>query len=345
MPYDGVMHRYWMTLARETKPALHFTGKTKADVDAWRAKLRAKIAELLGPLPEPAELKPERVGSEQLDGYRREKVVFHAERHMPIPAWVLVPDGIKPGERRPGILACHGHGWDAKDNVCGVDHGNPERRKYIDEARYDYAVQAVKLGYVAIAIDARGWNERGDGSNTPFGGRDKCNVNGNKASLLGYTLMGLNLFDHRRALDYLAQRADVDATRIGSVGLSFGGTMSMWMAALDERIKAAVVSGYLCTWQAFAVELNQFCGSQCCPGFARWGAMSDVAGLIAPRAVLIESGTRDAIFPIAAVREAYAHLQTIYAAAGVPERCRQHVFEGEHNYHGEKTPAFYKEFL
>lgn len=92
MPYDGVMHRYWMTLARETKPALHFTGKTKADVDAWRAKLRAKIAELLGPLPVPAELKPERVSSEQLDGYRREKVVFHAEPGMgnildPVVSW------------------------------------------------------------------------------------------------------------------------------------------------------------------------------------------------------------------------------------------------------------------
>ena len=159
----------------------------------------------------------------------------------------------------------------------------------------------------------------------PFGQRDKCNVNGNKAVLLGYVLMALDIFDHRRALDYLASRPDVDPRRLGSVGLSFGGTMSLWTAALDERIQAAVVSGYLCTWHAFAVELNQFCGSQCCPGIARWAAMSDVAGLIAPRAVLIESGTQDAIFPIASAREAFAHLQTIYAAAGASARCRHDI--------------------
>ena len=129
--------------------------------------------------------------------------------------------------------------------------------------------------------------------------------------LFGMNLTALNTWDDMRGLDYLGSRPEVDADRLGCIGLSLGGTRSMYLSAVDERVKASSVVCYLTTFKQYALTQGNFCGSQFVPGILKYAEVADICGLVAPRPLLIESGIQDGGFPIETAREAYAHLETI----------------------------------
>ena len=261
-----------------------------------------------GRFQSPCELDPEVIETVDEGAYLREKVLFNSERDMAVVAYVLVPKDMKPGERRPAILACHGHGH-GKDDICGIDHGERRRVSTIASLNYDYARRFAQRGYVVIAPDWRGFGERSLGGER--GGKDSCDLLFIKGMLLGVNLLTLNIWDAMCSLTYLESRPEVDPERIGIVGLSYGGTMALFTAALDERVKCAVVSGYLNSLGSFALGLGNFCGVQIPAGLLKYGDLSDVGCLIAPRPLLIESGTQDPGFPIEASREAAARRQGV----------------------------------
>jgi dienelactone hydrolase len=166
------------------------------------------------------------------------------------------------------------------------------------------------------------------------------------ATMAGIVPLERNLWDLQRALDVLAAQPLVDATRIAAAGLSYGGTCALFLAAIDQRVRAAVVSGYLSSWSAAHTVPWNMCGSQVMPG--QLGALEhlDVAALIAPRPLLVESGTEDVIFPVAAARETVAALRRVYASTGAPGDAVVHdVFAGDHQWHGVEVPAFLERVL
>src|SRR6202022_2781877 len=140
-------------------------------------------------------------------------------------------------------------------------------------------------------------------------------------------LLALDLWDLARGLDVLAAHPLVDPARLGMVGLSQGGTCTLFLTAWDERIQAAVVSGYFNSWKDCARIPWNMCGSQ-----VLWGMLGrmdhvELGALIAPRPLLIESGTRDNIFPVAPPRREHARLAQLYEQLGVPARLELDVFE------------------
>jgi dienelactone hydrolase len=163
--------------------------------------------------------------------------------------------------------------------------------------------------------------------------------------MLGLNTLTLNVFDLMRCIDYLTTRPEVDPERIGCAGLSYGGTLTLFASALDERIKVAVVSGYLTSLFEQALVRGDTCGQQTVPQLLRWGELSDVACLVAPRALLIESGTDDQGFGIAAARQAFAEVQRLYDVLSIPERVAQHVFEGGHRWDGAQTGSWLEQWL
>jgi dienelactone hydrolase len=164
--------------------------------------------------------------------------------------------------------------------------------------------------------------------------------------MAGVTLLERNLWDLQRALDVLVGHALVDPNRIGAAGLSYGGTATLFLTALDARVRAAVVSGYLSSWHsAHAVPWNM-CGSQIMDG--QLGAIEhlDVAALVAPRPLLVESGADDPIFPVGAARATVARLHDIYTTLDAPADALVHdVFDGDHRWHGAETDAFFGRWL
>ena len=234
--------------------SLAFAASSQEEMDEWRRSFSLKLRECLGPFPESCFMDPEVIESVDTGPYRREKVLYNTEPDMAVVAYVFVPNDIEPGERRPGILACHGHG-NGKDDLANIDHGERLRRVRIDSHNYDYAHQLALRGYVVVAPDWRAFGERKLGGD--FGQRDACNVFFIKGMLMGVNLLALNVWDALRSIEYLQLRPEVDPGRIGCVGLSYGGTMTLYAAALDERVKCAVVSGYLNSFEAYAIGNGQ----------------------------------------------------------------------------------------
>ena len=110
-------------------------------------------------------------------------------------------------------------------------------------------------------------------------------------------MIGWRVWDVMRTIDYIATRAELDRSRVGCMGISGGGTVTVFAAALEPRIRAAMVSGYLNTFRDSVGSLAH-CIDNYVPGILNWAEMHDVAGLIAPRPLFVESGEKDNIFPI-----------------------------------------------
>ena len=198
---------------------------------------------------------------------------------MSVPAYLLVPHArTEPGA---AVLAIHGHGA-GKSMVCGLDRGRDDLRDEIAEYHGDYAHQLACRGFVVLAPDLRGFGERTDW-NPPD--RYECDWNLVSATMAGAAPLTQNLWDLRCSLDVLAQHPLVDPQRIGAVGLSYGGTGTLFLAAIDERVKAAVVSGYFSSWAAAHRVPWNMCGSQVLPGLLGRLEHVDLGALIAPRAV------------------------------------------------------------
>ncbi|UCH33292.1 MAG: alpha/beta fold hydrolase [Armatimonadota bacterium] len=325
------MGEYLLARYRRLRPKLAFRARNEQEWREWRAEFSHVLADLMGEWPRRCPLDAHVVERVQEDGYAREKVIFNAERDMAVVAYVLVPDGIKRGDKLPGLLCAHGHG-NGKDDVCGIHHGEHSRIINIQSHNYDYARQFVRRGYVVIAPDWRGFGERRLGYDFP--GRDGCNVAFIKALKMGLNPLTLNVWDAKRCLDYLQQRPEVDHSRLGCLGLSYGGTMTLFTAALDERVKAAIISCYLNEYGSYAITLGNFCGSQTVPGLLQYGEMADVAALIAPRPLLVEMGKLDDGFPIEHSRRAYRHVAKAYRVLHAPDRLACDEFDGGHRFSG-----------
>jgi len=328
------MGEYLNRRYRQTERALAFAATNREEWEVWNRQLSETLNTLMGPWPERCPLDPQIVDRVEEEGYLREKVIFRSEPDMAVPAWVLIPGDIKPAERRPAVLALHGHGH-GKDSLIGIAHGESGRVGNIRSHNYDYARQAAMHGYVVIAPDARGFGERRVGYEHP--GKDGCDLVLLKAIMLGMNPLSLNVWDARRCIDYLVTRPEVDPDRIACIGLSYGGTLTLFTTIFEPRIKACVISGYLNLWGAFAYELGNFCGSQIVPDLLRYAEMGDVAALIAPRPALYECGKQDGTFPIAAAREAYATVLRAYEVLGVPDHVELDAFDGGHEWSGRKA--------
>ena len=340
-PYDSVQAR----LAHES-PQLAFTGSTREDWLGWRRVFDARLRQLLGALPEPVPLDPEITETVDCGDYLRQRVVYDTQEYCSAVAYVLIPKDLAPGERRPGILAAHGHGR-GKADVCGVADG-PEEQQQVDALSYDYARQFVRRGYVVIAPDWRGFGERRSPAEWAREGRDPCNVNYMAEGYLGHHLLTLQIWDGMCALDYLQSRPEVDGDRLAIGGLSFGGTMTTYLAALDPRLKVACISGYLSTVRHDAMGLRgkgNFCGAQYMPGLLTIGDVAEVAGLIAPRPLVAEIGDQDMCFVADDARRSYERVARIYAAAGASDRLEADFHPGGHVWSGRKVFDWFARWL
>jgi len=163
--------------------------------------------------------------------------------------------------------------------------------------------------------------------------------------MAGENPLAANLWDLARALDVLVDHPLVDPTRIGVVGLSYGATCTLLLAALDDRVAAAVVSGYLSSWaESHRVPWNM-CGSQVLPGMLGLLEHVDVGALVAPRPLLVETGRHDDIFPLPSAVATVAGLRRVYEHLGAGDALVHDVFDGGHEWHGHLAYPFLDSWL
>ncbi|MBI4027442.1 MAG: acetylxylan esterase [Verrucomicrobia bacterium] len=343
------IYDYCLARLKARKPLLPFPFSRPKEHPTWRRKLRTALWREFGEMPQRVPLNARVLERKNFDHYVREKIVFQTERWMWAPAWVLIPKESplrsKSG-KLPALVAAHGHGH-GKDPLVGETHGDQAIMDSIKQLNYSYALQAVKRGYFVIVPDWRTFGERSDPDDwVRRTYRDGCDVANNAVQYFGVHLLGLDVWDGMRAIDYLEGRSEVDAKRIGCLGLSFGGTMTTYLTAFDLRIKAACISGYVSTLDnAFGHRRGNFCGSQAMPGLARYGDIPDVALLAAPRPLCIEIGLKENCFYAPDMQKAARYVARGYKAIGAQDRLVIDAFPGKHEFSGRKAWPLFERWL
>jgi Prolyl oligopeptidase family len=315
----------------EAPLAMQFRGTTAEECRQWQSEFAAKLRALLGPHKPPTKWKTTVEATTDLDDHRREQLVLTAEGHPALPVYLLTP--LKKAEGPcAGMLALHGHGAHGYDTVAGRDD-LPGVAAAIKGANYDYGRQLVRRGYV-VAVPCL----------TPFGRRlakrtetlrevDACGDAFIRLQMLGKLLIAENLRDCLWSLELLAQHEQVDAKRLGCVGLSYGGRMTMLTSALEPRVRVAVVSGALNVMQE-RISKPYGCGAQIIPGLLNFGDVPEIGSLIAPRPCVWEAGLKDGLMIPKWVDEALTRMRRAYKALGAEDQLQVDRFDGKHEWSG-----------
>lgn len=336
-------------LALEHKPAYRFGGKTKADFNKWKDAAYPKVIATLGDFPKRVPLNPLFMAEWEHDGLIKQRWLIDVGRHISVPFQVNIPKGMKKGEKRATILCWHGHGAFGKDAVMGND-GSPEIKADIVRFNYNYGHQMAKAGFVTFAIDWMGMGERNEAGKPNFhnqaaSGRDWCNLFYLHATMLGMTPLSINVTHGMAATDFACSLPQVDPKRLGVMGLSGGGTMTLWSGLCDPRFKAIEIIGYSDLWAYFGIRDTNYCGSQVAPGLFKLVDLPDAQGLLAPKPLLVDIGAYDMCFRVDTAMACYRQVEAIYAAAGASARLGLDLYPNDHSWGGNKSAAFFKKYL
>ncbi len=321
---------------RSAQLRLTFQASTRAEAEQWQHQLRAKLTELLGGFPERTPLKAQTLSKRDLGAYTREKIWFESRPGSGVILYLLLPANSRAPHRCVICVPGHGRGV---DDIVGIDeNGNDRTGK--PGYQHDFAIQAVEHGLAAVAIEPMAFGHRRDPVTFDKGpSASSCQPAAGSALLMGQTMIGWRVWDIMRAIDWIETRAELDARRVGCMGISGGGTCTQFASALDLRIKAAFVSGYLNTFRDSIMSVSH-CIDNYVPGILNWAENYDVAGLIAPRPFFSEGGAHDPIFPVAATRESFMRVKKVYEVFESSDLAQQEIFDGVHEFHGVKGLPF-----
>ncbi|HBN85990.1 MAG TPA: hypothetical protein DDZ89_19355 [Clostridiales bacterium] len=337
------MHKYWMERIKNHEPLLKFKGKSLEEWTKWREEAQPKFMELLGEFPRKVDLEAEVEYRIEEGDLIRERVVFNSEEFMSVPCQILYPKNMKKDKSNAAIICSHGHGRFGKDPIAGIRSSDGHIQD-IKNMNYNYGEQMAKAGFLTISPDLRVFGERRDLYDSTAGS-DPCNVNFVKGVILGIYTLTLNIWDIKCCVDYLEQREELDPSRIGMMGLSYGGTMTTFTTAAEPRIKAANIMGYINSWAGFGIDRANFCGSQVIPDVYRYFDTDDIAGLIAPRPLLIDMGIYDNCFYIQDLLKGYEGVKEIYKAAGVEDLLWSDIHPRGHSFGGNMAAEFFTKYL
>ena len=333
---------YSVARCEKIVPAMTFNASSRAEAVAWQRNLRRKLFQLLGNLPAQREpLRARVLRTEQMDGYRREQILFWSRPELQVFGYLLVPDALR--SRGPAMICLPGHGRGV-DDIVGIDKEGKQRKRY-GGYQNDFALQCVSHGLAALAIEQLGFgHRRDDAARKGSAERSSCQPAAGSALMLGETMAAWRTWDVIRAIDYLESRKEIDPKRIGCMGISGGGTVTLYAAALEPRIKVAFLSGSFCTFRHSIFSLSH-CIDNYVPGILKVAEAYDVAGLIAPRALFAENGEEDPIFPVAGTRIAYERTQKVYRILEKEGNIGVEIFPGKHEFWGKEGFAFIKSHL
>ncbi len=313
--FDELMRAQGRALHAKDQPA-----KTRADWQRRRDALRRAMLQAMGPVPEkPCPLQARVVGVLKRPGYRIEKVLFQSRPDVWVTGTMYVPD--PAGGRRPAVLVVHGH-W------AGA------RRDPVVQAR---CLGLVQLGFVVLAVDAFGAGER---SPTMQFGFYHGALYGSTLWPTGHTLLGMQVYDNQRALDYLSSRSEVDPHRFGITGASGGGNQTMYAGAMEDRFQAVVPVCSVGTYQSYLHAACCVC--EVLPGALRFAEEGDVLALVAPRALMVINATRDSFnFSVGEAARSIARARPVFELYHAGEKLRHVPFESTHAYNQQMRETMY----
>lgn len=377
--WEGEIPTYVEQLKKELTYPMAWGTSPIRNFKKWKKAAREKVFEcMMTPPKAAAAWDMEVLGEEQRDGYKAQKIAFNINAYSRITAYLLIPDGKGPF---PTVNALHDHGahlfigkekmirpfftkeeWgENKEESTANIKGENERRKkqalcqeILDDADawvnqlYDgqyVGDYLAKHGYVVLSIDAPMWGERGRKEGVD---RNKYDLIAGNMMMLGRDLSAFMTYDDISSTDFLASLPMVDAKRIGCVGCSMGAYRSWMLSALSDRIRVGASICWMITTDA---QLTRRFGrkenggfANCFPGLRQYLDYPHIASLACPKPMLFINGTKDKLFPVPGVKDAFAEMHKVWKSQGADNLLDTELWDIPHSC-GLKAQEKMLEFL
>lgn len=334
-----------------------FRGKTSEEFMAWKMRSRATLRALLGlEKMDMCALEPEIDEVVSQDAILRYHVLLRTEPDITLSAYLLVPALANAGT--PVFLCPPGHNGAGKYTVAGV-RGARAIEESIEKYNYDFGWQLACLGYVAFCPDVRGFGERreelADTKELPLAMKGDCYWLAHMGEPIGIPVLGMLSWDLMRCVDFLqeytmtkdgelrrisdgehavSEGARWNPERIIAFGFSGGAMQSLYLSALDERIHAVFLSGYMYGFRDSLLRMNRNCSCNYVPHLMEHFDMGDIASLIAPRRLMIQSCREDRLAGargLTNVQEQVDIIRANYAVTWNTENVQQDIEDGPHH--------------
>ena len=362
--WQGEIPTYVETLKKELTYPMAWGNSPIRNFKKWKKAARAKVFEcMMTPPKAAAAWNMEVLGEEQRDGYKAQKIAFNINAYSRITAYLLIPDGKGPF---PTVNALHDHGahlFIGKEKMIRPfftleEQDSPTKQALCQEilddadawARQLYDNQYVgdylaKHGYVVFSADAPMWGERGRKEGVD---RNKYDLIAGNMMMLGRDLSAFMTYDDISSTEFLASLPMVDAKRIGCVGCSMGAYRSWMLSALSDRIKAGASICWMITTDA---QLTRRFGrkenggfANCIPALRQYLDYPHIASLACPKPMLFINGTKDKLFPVPGVKDAFAEMHKVWKSQGADNLLDTELWEIPHSC-GLKAQEKILEFL
>ena len=311
------------TLINQAIPSLTYKGE---NITEWQKKAREKLTELIGLN------KFKKVNIDTIIEYKKEedeftdiRFSFQSEEGYRVPCHLLLPKGI---ENPPVMICLQGH-----SKGMHISLGRPKfegDEKSISGDR-DFAIQAVREGFAAVAMEQRNFGECGGTSEGP-----DCYKESMNNLMLGRTTIGERVWDIQRLIDVLENdfSTQVDINKICCMGNSGGGTATAYVSALEDRIKISVASCAMCTYKDSIAAMHH-CSCNFIPDIANYFEMNDLITMAFPKYYVQVSGIEDNIFPIDGAQFIYDKIKWAYEINNEASKCAFIKGNGGHRFYAK----------
>jgi dienelactone hydrolase len=350
----------WAADALQDPPRLSFRQPMFTDPAAWRPTARHRFRELLMQPGGASTPVPTVLRQLEFDGLSIEHLQWQLPFGPPTEALFLKPAGAQG--KVPGIVGLHDHGGQKYFGMRKITRVSKDQHPVMQRHQEQYyggaawANELARRGYAVLVHDTFTFGSRRMRlADLPAAIRNNLvEVNPDSEEEIqrynqfaaghehliakslfcaGMTWPGVFVFDDQRALDYLASRPEVDATRIGCAGLSGGGLRTVMLTGADERIRCSCCAGMMTTWRDYLLNKSYtHTWMVYVPGLPRDLDYPEVLALGVPNPVLVLNNRQDSLFTMPEMQRADAILTSVYQKAKAPERYRASFYDGPHKF-------------
>jgi len=314
--------------------------------EEWKKVGLSAAKRVMLPAPDKTAFDPKVVDEIDRGTYVARKIVLNLTAESRVLALELVPKGQGPF---PAALMLHDHGsrFDIGKEKFIQTWGDEAREKSQKEwadkffsGRYP-GDELAKRGYVVLSFDALGWGDR----SVPGWKTDSQQALAANLFNLGTSYAAIIAGEDARAAEFLAGLPEVNKKKVAAVGFSMGAFRAWQVAALSKHVSAAVADCWMATMRGLMVPGNnqlkgQSAFSMLHPGIAAYLDYPDVAGLAAPKPMLVYAGEKDTLFPLPSVNEAFDKMRKIWAANNAADKLETKIWPDKtHTYVQEMQDA------
>ncbi len=329
----GMLQPYLQRIARQqlsSRKGLISGIQTREQFEKRRTEVRRQLVTMMGELPgERSPLNVRRIGTIDRGDYRIEKIIYESLPQFYVTANLYVPQTGQPPY--PAVLQPTGHSLSAKARAFYQNLG----------------LGLVKNGFVVLTYDPTGQGERriyydpALGDSRVGGTTAEHDMAGIQSLLGGESIARYMVWDGMRSIDVLQALPYVNPKRIGVSGCSGGGTLTAYLAALDDRLQVAAPSCYITDWEDQLLGTGPQDAEQQFPDQFKNGLNhADLVEAFAPKPYLIASTTED-FFPIAGSRKTFEESRRIYSLMGASDRISTSYDAGPHGTTQKQREAIY----